>query len=153
MVCCLFQRDEDWVSWVDSRDLEKLRAMLVERKIVFRALPSRSMKADLFSLLRDELFGFVGNALLVANVADRNIAEIFRGFKSRFLNGMRAQSGGPCVDEFMMMFHTSANFKRQDFDLLSSVDSPVMRPLVVVGSGPSLDESLLISGCFGIAVF
>ena len=88
------------------------------------------------------MFGFVGNSLLVANVADRKIAEIFGGFKSRFLNGMRAKSGGPCVDEFMMMFHTSANCKRQDFDLLSSVDSPVLRSLVVVGSGPSLDESL-----------
>ena len=82
LVCCLFQRDEDWVSWIDSRDLEKLRAMLVERKIVFRALPSRNMKVDLFSLLRDELFGFVGNALLVANVADRKIAEILASIES-----------------------------------------------------------------------
>ena len=142
LVCCLFLRDEDWLSWIDSLDLEKLRGMLVERKIVFRALQSRNMKVDLFSLLRDELFGFVGNSLIVANVADRKTAEILGEFESSFLNGLRAKSGGPCVDEFMMMFHTNANCKRKDFALLSPVVSPVLRPLIVVGSGPSLDESL-----------
>ena len=142
LVCCLFQRDEDWLSWIESRDLEKLSGMLVQRKIVFRALPSRSMKADLFSLLRDELFGFVGNALLVVNVDERDIAKIARAFHSNFLNGLRAKSGGPCIDEFMMMFHTNLNHDRGDFTLLSSIDSPVLRPLVVVGSGSSLDESL-----------
>ena len=35
LVCCLFQRDEDWLSWIESRDLEKLSGMLVQRKIVF----------------------------------------------------------------------------------------------------------------------
>ena len=142
LICCLFRKDEEWVSWVCSNEIEAIQKLLIQRKIVLRALPSRSMKTDLFSLLRDELFGFVGSALLVANVADPAMAVLVKSFRSSFLNGLRGKSGGPCVDEFMMMFHTDVNYRLKNFDLIASPSVPVCRPLVVVGSGPSLDASL-----------
>lgn len=142
IICCLFRHVEDWLPWVFGHDLEQLQRMLVRQNIVFRALPSRDMKNDLFSLLRDELFGFVGNALLVANLFDDKISAVVRAFNSNFLNGLRAKTGGPCVDEFMMLFHTHVNYKRSNFDLLAAADFSVSLPLVVVGSGPSLDDCL-----------
>ena len=48
LICCIFRRDEDWLSWVNSQDLSVLQELLSTRKIVFKALPSRAMKADLF---------------------------------------------------------------------------------------------------------
>ena len=142
LICCIFRRDEDWLSWVNSQDLSALQELLSKRKIVFKALPSRAMKADLFFLLRDELFGFVGSMLLVANTFDSEIAGIVKSFYKDFLNGLRARTGGPCVDEFMMLFHTYVNYLRCDFDLLSNGKFPEFRPLIIVGSGPSLDHSI-----------
>ena len=42
----------------------------------------------------------------------------------------------------MMMIHTAVNCRCDEFALLSSSDSPVLNPLVVIGSGSSLDGSL-----------
>ena len=142
LICCLFQSDSDWRSWLCSEELQSFHKLLGQRRIVFRALPSRSIKADLFSLLREELFGFVGSALLVANAADPGLEMILRTFNLSFLNGVRAKSGGPCVDEFMMMLHTKFNLARDDVRLLSLPEQPISTPVIVCGSGPSLDSSL-----------
>ena len=140
LICCLFQSDSDWRSWLCSEELQSFHKLLGQRRIVFRALPSRSIKADLFSLLREELFGFVGSALLVANAADRGLEMILRTFNLSFLNGVRAKSGGPCVDEFMMMLHTKFNLGRDDVRLLSLPEQPISTP--VIAGSVSLDSSL-----------
>ena len=144
LICCIFRQDKDWSSWVCSRDLQAFKNLLLQHNIVFRALPSKAMKHELFSLLRDELFGFVGSTLLVANLSDSEVCEIVKSFHKDFLNGLRARTGGPCMDEFMMLFHTYINYSRCNFNLLSNRKFPGFKPLIVVGSGPSLDRSLSV---------
>ena len=56
------------------------------------------------------------SAILVVNIADPLMLSVASVFRSSFLNGLRAKSGGPCVDEFMMMFHTRVNC---DLEILS----------------------------------
>ena len=142
IICCLFRQDEDWLSWIFSQEIQVLYETILRRKIVFRALQSRAIKSDLFALLHDDLFGFVGSAILVVNIADPLMLSVASVFRSSFLNGLRAKSGGPCVDEFMMMFHTRVNCDRRNLVALAPLSSPICTPLIVIGSGPSLDAAL-----------
>ena len=73
MICCIYQNDDEWLPWACGNQIGSLMVDFGRNNVVFRARKSVRLRADLESLLFDELLGFVGSALLVANVAVDNV--------------------------------------------------------------------------------
>lgn len=144
LICCIYQSEDEWLSWACSEDLDSLMSEFKRLNVVFRARQGDRLRAELESLLFDDLLGFVGSALLVANVSDPRILRLVEGFDTSFLSGLRAKTGGPCVDEFLMLHHTRINCLRKGFALCKPPDISTIKPVIVIGSGPSLDKSLSV---------
>ena len=105
LVCCIYQSEDEWLSWVCCQELDSLLVELRSLGVVFRARKSDHLRSDLEGLLLDELLGFIGSALLVANVSDSRVSRLVEGLGSSVMSGLRAKTGGPCVDEFLMIYN------------------------------------------------
>ena len=142
LVCCIYQSEDEWLPWVCCQELDSLLVELRSLGVVFRARKSVRLRSDLEALLFDELLGFIGSALLVANVSDPRVSRLVEGLGSCVMSGLRAKTGGPCVDEFLMMKHSRINFRNKRISFYRQPDLLLERPVVLIGSGPSLDQSL-----------
>ena len=142
LICCIYQNDDEWLPWACGNQIGSLMVDFGRNNVVFRARKSVRLRADLESLLFDELLGFIGSALLVANVAVDNVKHLVDSFGPSILNGLRSKTGGPCIDEFMMMSHTGMNFENKNISFYGESSSSTIKPVVLIGSGPSLDQSL-----------
>ena len=144
LVCCIYQSEDEWLPWVCCQELDSLLVELRSLGVVFRARKSVRLRSDLEALLFDELLGFIGSALLVANVSDPRVSRLVEGLGSCVMSGLRAKTGGPCVDEFLMMKHSRINFRNKRISFYRQPDLLLERPVVLIGSGPSLDQSLSV---------
>ena len=142
LICCIYQSEDEWLPWACNEELHVLMGEFKRHNVFFRARQSVRLRAELEGLLFDDLLGFVGSALLVANVSDPRILRLVEGFDTSFLSGLRAKTGGPCVDEFLMLHHTRINCMRKGFALCKPPAISTVKPVIVIGSGPSLDKSL-----------
>jgi len=80
---------------------------------------------------------------LIYDRADQLNDAICRGIQNEFLSLLRSLTGGPCVDELMMLKHTHLNIRHRNSRLLCKRrDIDDSDPFIIVGSGPSLDNSI-----------
>ena len=142
MVCCLYTELSSWLPWFDCKEVLELFKGFISDNIAFRSRKSSRYIPDLFSLVRNELLGFVGDIILVN--ADRNLSkeELRSAFSQRFFPTLRAITGGPCIDEFFMISHTQQNLLDRRSSFYSKSVDRCVETCVVVASGASLDSSV-----------
>tara|TARA_B100000674_G_scaffold16046_1_gene11573 strand:+ start:1022 stop:2980 length:1959 start_codon:yes stop_codon:yes gene_type:complete len=142
MICCLYAELSSWLPWLDCKEISELFKSFISDNIAFRSRKSSRYIQDLFSLVRSELLGFVGDIILVN--ADGNLSreELRSAFSQRFFPTLRAITGGPCIDEFFMISHTQQNLLDRRSSFYSKSVDRCVETCVVVASGASLDFSV-----------
>jgi len=142
-VWCLYQELSEWDQWLLSPHLITLRNHLRQNHSQFKSQYAKDYKLILRQSIGNELLGCVGNMHLIYDRADQLNDAICRGIQNEFLPLLRSLTGGPCVDELMMLKHTHLNIRHRNSRFLCKRrDIDDSDPFIIVGSGPSLDNSI-----------
>ena len=146
LLYCLFSDYKDWLIWLESPCLGEFVEFCAANGLRFSAILSNSFKTDLRKLISVELLGCVGSCFVIGNSDDDSFKQVVSYLQRNLMNVIRSLTGGPCVDELMMLKHSLLNFSNNDYifsdSFLKNSKSSISDSFVVVGSGGSLDQNL-----------
>ena len=143
---CLFSSYSDWLLWLDDPFLGDFVEFCAANGVTFTPVFSNSFKKEIRNLLSSSHLGYVGSCFVVASANNQEFRQVVSYLRGYLMNAIRSLTGGPCVDELMMLKHSCLNFVDENHNrscmLLQKPDSYLSDPFVVVGSGGSLDKNL-----------
>ena len=142
LVIGFYMDAKEWNQWLGDSNLANLENELVKYSGRFQTQITKAPILAISKAIREDLLGCVGNSLILANGWENNYLEVIHAIRDRYLPILRPTTGGPCVDELMMLKHSHINIHSKSIQLLQRVRFKTNEPIIVVGSGPSLDGSL-----------
>jgi len=142
VIWCLYKNVTEWDQWITSPLLISFTNTVKQLRSQFQSQPVKDFKLTLNRSIRDDLLGCVGNMLIVYDRNDPVCLDAVDYIKNQFLPLLRPVTGGPCVDELMMLKHTLANMKNDSAGFLRKINNSNTDQFIVIGSGPSLDDSI-----------